>query len=274
MVIHLIPFFSIYFFYPQLSFSSTSLLFYPLQKVNFQFSIALGKTICQPNLLFKALGDTGLIPGSGRSPKGGNGNSLQHSCLENPMDRRAWSATVHGVTELDTMSNRAQTHVLLPILLKEPAATNSWAFCDFSVVNLIASWLSHLDSLSLFNDFIYLFMAVLGLHCYAGAFPNCGEQGLLSSWGAQTSHCGGFCCGPAWAQGHSGFSSCGLKVLEHRLNSSAYLAAASGIFLNQGLNPCLSHWQVDSLSLSHQGSLNSPFLGARSVTTCPSIFQL
>ena len=142
------------------------------------------------------------------------------------------------------------------------------------VHNIIASWLSHLDSLSLFNDFIYLFMAVLGLHCYAGAFPNCGEQGLLSSWGAQTSHCGGFCCGPAWAQGHSGFSSCGLKVLEHRLNSSAYLAAASGIFLNQGLYPCLSHWQVDSLSLSHQGSLNSPFLGARSVTTCPSIFQL
>ena len=157
--------------------------------------------------------------------------------------------------------------------LKEPAATNSWAFCDFSVVNLIASWLSHLDSLSLslFNDFIYLSMAVLSLHCYAGAFPNCGEQGLLSSWGAQTSHCGGFCCGPAWAQGHSGFSSCGLKVLEHRLNSSAYLAAASGIFLNQGLNPSLSHWQVDSLSLSHQGSLNSPFLGARSFTTCPSL---
>ena len=46
--------------------------------------------------------DAGLIPGSGRSPGEGNGNSLQYSCLENPMDREAWRATVHGVAkELD-----------------------------------------------------------------------------------------------------------------------------------------------------------------------------
>ena len=44
-------------------------------------------------------GDTGLIPGSGRSPGAGNGNPLQYSCLENPMDRRAKWATVYGVTE-------------------------------------------------------------------------------------------------------------------------------------------------------------------------------
>ena len=43
-------------------------------------------------------GDTGSIPGSGRSPGGGNGNPLQYSCLENPMDREAWLAAVHGVT--------------------------------------------------------------------------------------------------------------------------------------------------------------------------------
>ena len=42
-------------------------------------------------------GDTGLIPGSGISPGEGNGNPLQYSCLENPMDRGAWWATVHGV---------------------------------------------------------------------------------------------------------------------------------------------------------------------------------
>ena len=42
-------------------------------------------------------GDVGSIPGSGRSPRGGNGNPLQHSCLENPMDRGAWWAIVHGV---------------------------------------------------------------------------------------------------------------------------------------------------------------------------------
>ena len=44
------------------------------------------------------VGDTGLISGSGRSPGEGNGNPFHYSCLENPMDRRAWQATVHGVT--------------------------------------------------------------------------------------------------------------------------------------------------------------------------------
>ena len=47
-------------------------------------------------------GDLGLIPGSGRSPGEENGNPLQYSCLENPMDGGAWWATVHGVTESDT----------------------------------------------------------------------------------------------------------------------------------------------------------------------------
>ena len=42
-------------------------------------------------------GDPGSIPGSGRSPGEGNGNPLQYSCLENPMDRGAWQAAVHGV---------------------------------------------------------------------------------------------------------------------------------------------------------------------------------
>ena len=46
--------------------------------------------------------NTGLIPGSGRSPGRGNGNPLQYSCLENLMDRGAWWATVHGVTKSQT----------------------------------------------------------------------------------------------------------------------------------------------------------------------------
>jgi len=46
--------------------------------------------------------DTGLTPESGRSLGGGNGNPLQYSCLENSMDRGAWQATVHGVTETQT----------------------------------------------------------------------------------------------------------------------------------------------------------------------------
>ena len=44
-------------------------------------------------------GGMGLIPGSGRSPGGGNGNPLQYSCLKNLMDRGAWLTSVHGVTK-------------------------------------------------------------------------------------------------------------------------------------------------------------------------------
>ena len=47
-------------------------------------------------------GDLGLILGSGRSPGEGNGNALQYSCLENPMDRGAWWATVHGDAKSQT----------------------------------------------------------------------------------------------------------------------------------------------------------------------------
>ena len=46
--------------------------------------------------------DTGSIPGSGRSPGGGHSNPLQYSCLENPMDRGAWQAAVHGVSKSQT----------------------------------------------------------------------------------------------------------------------------------------------------------------------------
>ena len=58
-------------------------------------------------------GDADSIPGSGRSPGGGNGNPLQDSCLGNPTDRGAWWATVHGVSELDTteqLSTQTPTH--------------------------------------------------------------------------------------------------------------------------------------------------------------------
>ena len=75
-------------------------------------------------------GDLGLIPGSGRSPGEGNGNSLQYSCLENPMDQRAWWATVHGVTKsrtrlTDFILHTWQVHqslvpVCLTVVTQEP----------------------------------------------------------------------------------------------------------------------------------------------------------
>ena len=54
-------------------------------------------------------GDAGSIPGSGRSPGEGNGNPLQYSWLENPMNRGAWRATVHGVAMSQTQLKRLNT---------------------------------------------------------------------------------------------------------------------------------------------------------------------
>ena len=77
-------------------------------------------------------GDLGLIPGSGRSPGEGNGNSLQYSCLENPMDQRAWWATVHGVTKsrtrlTDFMLHTWQVHQsLVPECLTVVAQEPVW----------------------------------------------------------------------------------------------------------------------------------------------------
>ena len=62
-------------------------------------------------------GDAGSIPGLGRSPGGvGNGNPLQYSCPENPMDRGVWHPIVHGVTKSQTglkkLSMHARTHTV------------------------------------------------------------------------------------------------------------------------------------------------------------------
>ena len=58
-------------------------------------------------------GDPGSIPGLGRAPGEGNGNPLQHSCLENSMDRGAWCATVHGLAKSWTQLSDQHTHVIM-----------------------------------------------------------------------------------------------------------------------------------------------------------------
>ena len=65
----------------------------------FDYSLLLTITGGFPGSSAVNAGDLGLIPEPGRSPGGGHGNLLWYSCLENPMDRRAWWATVHGVTK-------------------------------------------------------------------------------------------------------------------------------------------------------------------------------
>ena len=55
-------------------------------------------------------GDVGLVPGSGRSPGGGNGNPVQYSCLENSTDIGAWQAKVHGFAELDRTEATEHAH--------------------------------------------------------------------------------------------------------------------------------------------------------------------
>ena len=55
-------------------------------------------------------GDLGFIPGSGRSPGQGHGKPLHYFCLENPMDRRVWRATVHGVAQSRTRLKQLSTH--------------------------------------------------------------------------------------------------------------------------------------------------------------------
>ena len=68
-------------------------------------------------IIIKRIKDTGLIPGLGRSPGERHGNSLQYSCLENPMDRGTWRATVHAVEQSGTRLKWLTTHAF-PFLSK------------------------------------------------------------------------------------------------------------------------------------------------------------
>ena len=68
-----------------------------------------GSVVKNPQVNAEAAGDMGSISGMGRSPGGGSGNTLQYSCLGNPLDRGACQATVHWVAKSQT---RLSTHVL------------------------------------------------------------------------------------------------------------------------------------------------------------------
>ena len=79
-------------------------------------------------------GDVGLIPQSGRSPGVGSGNPLQYFCLENPVDRGAWRALVHGVTE----SNMTEPLILALFLFQLLTFTIRLKITDFVKQNIVS----------------------------------------------------------------------------------------------------------------------------------------
>ena len=91
--------------------------------------------------------DTGLIPGLGRSPGVGIGNRLQYSCLENPMDRGAWQATVHGVPKSWTrlsVRTHAHTHTYTPFPIILPS-THSSTQCHLPATETVLTKVSTLS---------------------------------------------------------------------------------------------------------------------------------
>ena len=111
-------------------------------------------------------GDPGSIPGLERSPGEGNGNPLQYACLENPIDRGVWRATVHGVTKVWTRlsaeelmllncgvgQNSWESLGLQEIQLVPPKGDQSWVFIGRTDVeaktpNTLATWCEELTHL-------------------------------------------------------------------------------------------------------------------------------
>ena len=108
------------------------------------------------------VGDLGLIPGSWRTAGEGNGNPLQYSCLENPMDRGAWRATVHGVTKSWTQLSTSM-HRLLDIYFIIWVIINTTLFCclwyssfgHWELIQLTPVSLWHTSIVSFFFSFLY-----------------------------------------------------------------------------------------------------------------------
>ena len=95
-------------------------------------------------------GDPSLIPGSGRSPGEGNGTPLQYSCLENPMDRGAWQAIVHGVAKSQT---RLSDFTFTFHFLKE----NLHMECPNDVYHLCINYISLKSILCMLFSFVELY---------------------------------------------------------------------------------------------------------------------
>ena len=114
--------------------------------------------------------DVGSTPRFGRSPGGGHGNPLQYSCLENPMDRGAWQATVHEVAKSGTRLKRLSTRSTHARSL----ATTDLSPCSFAFESISQEWslgvcslLSSLLSLRMIHmRFIHALVCISGLFLF------------------------------------------------------------------------------------------------------------
>jgi len=108
-----------------------------------------------------------------------------------------------------------------------------------------------LSTASFLNKFVFIYLfGCAGSLLLHRLFCGCGRQGLLSGCAAQASHSSGFSCCGAQSVWTSVVAALGSVVVVHGLSCPM----AYGIFWDQESNPCLLHWQADSLPLNHQGS--------------------
>ena len=124
----------------QLKFSSLKLCLYFSQRIRLSSVSSWGLPrwcLEVKNMLANAgdAGDRGSIPGSGRSPGKGNGNPLQYSCLENPMDRGTWAA-VHGVAKSQTRLKQLSAHTSDTALRASVSWSGQSATKDCVLVNV------------------------------------------------------------------------------------------------------------------------------------------
>ena len=132
--------------------------------------------------------------------------------------------------------------------------------CQSLLYSKVTQLYTYTLSLFIYN-FVYLFLAMLGLHCCVGIFYSCKEQGMLSRGGAWAFHCGDYTCYGAQALGCTGFSSCGTWHQQLWLPSSR--AQAQQLW-STGLLVC-STWCPSESGVK----LVSPLLAGRLFTTEP-----
>ena len=204
------------------------------------------------------MGDLGLIPGSGRSPRKRNGNWRQYSCLENPMDRGVWWAIVYGVAKSQTQPSDTHTHThthyfLLPyysyfsiniwdlvylhvsLLYTTSVILLSLCLCLTSIfVPLVCLFFSTLFFFFSFNCiyfwlfWVFITVRRIPLVSAGGGCSLVAELGLLTAVASLRSR--------AWAPGAQVS-----VVMGHRLSCPE----ACGISLHQASKPCPLNWQAD-----------------------------